>query len=408
MSEWQRFRLGDAIGIKHGYAFKGEYFSDGGYGPLLLTPGNFMLGGGFKSGKPKHYLGPVPPEFELGSGDLVVTMTDLSKSGDTLGYPAIIPPGQRYLHNQRIGLVTVKAPDRVDSLYLYYVLRTDSYRRHVLAGATGSTVRHTSPSRISDYEFAAPTLFEQQVIAAALASFDDKITSNARTMRTSDRLARAIFEAMFEQKGSTKLAMLGELADVIDCLHSRKPQFVEGGCRYLVLEDIRDDSRLSSLPNFTISSEDYINWTRRIEAHEGDCLLTNVGRVGAVGQIPLGVTAAIGRNMTAIRGRMECPPAYLVEALRSATVRREIDVKTDHGTVLSALNVRSIPNLLVPASTVQDRRAFQEKADGLHKLQDQLLLENARLAIMRDTLLPKLVSGEIRVRDAERVVEGAT
>lgn len=241
-----------------------------------------------------------------------------------------------------------------------------------------------------------------------LGALDDKIESNVSVIQTANKLAEAIFEAMFEQGESTESARLGDLADVIDCLHAPKPQFVEGGRRYLVLADIRDDSRLAPLANFTISNQDYMIWSRRIEAREGDCLLTNVGRVGAVGQLPRGVTAAIGRNMTAIRGRTDCPPAYLVEALRSATVRREIDVKTDHGTVMSSLNVRSIPNLVVPASNIQDRRAFENRVGKLHELQDLLLQQNAHLAVVRDTLLPKLLSGEIRLQGAKRIVERAT
>src|SRR5712691_7029781 len=91
MSEWKQIRLGDIVDISHGYAFKGEYFAADGPGPVLLTPGNFAIGGGFRAAKPKYYCGPIPREFQLNAGDLVVTMTDLSKSGDTLGYPAIIP-----------------------------------------------------------------------------------------------------------------------------------------------------------------------------------------------------------------------------------------------------------------------------------------------------------------------------
>jgi len=253
-----------------------------------------------------------------------------------------------------------------------------------------------------------PDIDVQNSVVRLLGALDGKIKSNVLAIRAANELAGAIFEAIFEQQEPVVLAPLGDLADVVDCLHSQKPQFVEAGRRYLVLADIRDDSRLAPLPNYTISDEDYIHWTRRIEACEGDCLLTNVGRVGAVGQIPRGATAAIGRNMTAIRGRRACPPAYLVEALRAATVRREIDVKTDHGTVMSALNVRAIPTLQVPAGNVQDRQNFQERVSGLHELQDQLLQENADLAITRDTLLPKLMSGEIRVREAERIVEDAT
>ena len=48
---WQEFRVGDLIDIKHGFAFKGEFFSDDPDNDILLTPGNFKVGGGFKDSK---------------------------------------------------------------------------------------------------------------------------------------------------------------------------------------------------------------------------------------------------------------------------------------------------------------------------------------------------------------------
>ena len=98
--------LGSYIRVKHGFAFKGEYFIEDETPDVLVTPGNFAIGGGFRADKPKYYAGPVPNDYILQEGDLVVTMTDLSKAGDTLGYPALVPRmlGRRYLHNQRIGL----------------------------------------------------------------------------------------------------------------------------------------------------------------------------------------------------------------------------------------------------------------------------------------------------------------
>lgn len=92
--------LGKHISIKHGYAFDGDFFVEEDNGVVLLTPGNFAIGGGFQEGK-KYYNGSYPSEYVLSPGDLVVTMTDLSKTIDTLGYAALVPnDGRVYLHNQ--------------------------------------------------------------------------------------------------------------------------------------------------------------------------------------------------------------------------------------------------------------------------------------------------------------------
>ena len=171
-----RYRLGDVAEIKHGYAFKGEYFCDEPTDYLLLTPGNFAIGGGFQE-KPKYYNGSIPENYVLAKDDLIVTMTDLSKQGDTLGYSALVPASDRYLHNQRIGLVSMKN-ENVLKNFVYWLMRTLDYQRFIVNHASGSTVKHTSPKTILSYGFDAPSITEQQTIVATLTALDDKISNN--------------------------------------------------------------------------------------------------------------------------------------------------------------------------------------------------------------------------------------
>lgn len=194
MSEWTCRKLGELITVKHGFAFKGEYFGDDPAGPILVTPGNFAIGGGFRKAKVKSYSGPIPEGFVLSAGDLVVTMTDLSKAADALGYPALIPEGLTYLHNQRIGKIEILDATQLDKGFLQYALRVDAYRRHVVNGATGTTVKHTSPTRICEYVISLPSLPEQRAIASLLGALDDKIAINERIVRTCRELAGALFQ----------------------------------------------------------------------------------------------------------------------------------------------------------------------------------------------------------------------
>jgi type I restriction enzyme S subunit len=150
--------LSDYIKIKHGFAFKGEDFSATPTPNVLVTPGNFSIGGGFKADKFKYYKGRVPEDYVLKENDLVVTMTDLSVDADTLGYSALIPNDakKRFLHNQRIGLVQERKKG-IDFGYLYYLMRTRPYQKYVVSTASGSTVKHTSPDRIAGYEYEFPS-----------------------------------------------------------------------------------------------------------------------------------------------------------------------------------------------------------------------------------------------------------
>lgn len=170
--------LGDFISIKHGYAFKGDFISTKDNGIVLVTPGNFAIGGGFKESKCKYFTNDYPQEFVLKPNDLIVTMTDLSKDGDTLGYSALIPDTSRiYLHNQRIGLVQIKSKQVLKD-YLYWFMRTRKYQKQIVATASGSTVKHTSPSRICEIELDLPSLEKQKRITSVLNNIEKKININ--------------------------------------------------------------------------------------------------------------------------------------------------------------------------------------------------------------------------------------
>jgi len=117
---WRVGKLGDFCNIKHGYAFSGEFITTEETNQILLTPGNFRIGGGFNSSKYKYYSDyDYDEEYILTPGDLIVTMTDLSKEGDTLGYPAFVPKYSKniFLHNQRLGKVV---DSRIDLFFLFF------------------------------------------------------------------------------------------------------------------------------------------------------------------------------------------------------------------------------------------------------------------------------------------------
>lgn len=218
MEGWKYIKLGDIIHIKHGYGFKGEYFVEEPNHNFLLTPGNFAIGGGYKSDKMKYYEGPINEEFVLSRGDVIVTMTDLSKQADTLGYSAKIPndPDNTYLHNQRLGLVSLKTND-FDIDYIYWLLRTQYYQKYIAGSSSGATVKHTSPKKIYSTKLLVPESKEtQRKIASILSAYDDLIENNLKRIKLLEEKAQLTYKEWFSVKGipdGWKEYKLGELID---------------------------------------------------------------------------------------------------------------------------------------------------------------------------------------------------
>ena len=193
----KNYCLGDLISIKHGFAFDGDHIIQNDNGIVLVTPGNFQIGGGFQEEKCKFFSGNIPTDYILKPDSFIVTMTDLSKTIDTLGYSALIPHSNRiYLHNQRIGLVTLKN-DECDRGYLYWLMRTHSYQRSIANSSTGSTVHHTSPSKIYDFRFKAPCFEKQREIAHILFSYEYLIENNQKQIKLLEEAAQRLYKEWF-------------------------------------------------------------------------------------------------------------------------------------------------------------------------------------------------------------------
>jgi len=197
MSGWKEKTLANLIKIKHGWAFKGESITEDPNNNIVLTPGNFNIKGGFKNNKFKYYTGNFPDDYILKEGDVVVTMTDLSKEGDTLGYSAKLPKNKRsFLHNQRIGLVELISND-ANLDFIYWLMRTRNYQKTIVNSATGTTVRHTSPTKIQEYNFYLPSKKEQIAISHILTILDSKIDLLRRQNQTLENIAQALFKRWF-------------------------------------------------------------------------------------------------------------------------------------------------------------------------------------------------------------------
>ena len=422
--------LGSYIRVKHGCAFKGEYFTEAETPDVLVTPGNFAIGGGFLADKPKYYAGPVPDDYILQEGDLVVTMTDLSKAGDTLGYPALVPRmlGRRYLHNQRIGLVEIKEGAEADKRFLFYRLRASDYRHHILATASGSTVRHTSPGRIREFETTLPAITEQCAIAGVLGALDDKIEQNRRTARTLERLARAIFRAWFvdfepvkaKAAGATSFPSMPE--PVFDALPTRfvdseigpvpegwevKPiatiaTFLNG----LALQKYPprgdgEDLRVIKIAELRKGSAEGAAWANGDVAEQyvigdGDLLFSWSGTLEA--EFWFGGKGALNQHLFKVTS------SHFPSWFCFLWIRQHLPwfraIASSKATTMGHIKRGHLQETLVVVPPNEVFHEANEVIGPIYDLFGQLMIESRKLAAMRNVLLPKLLSGEVRVRVA--------
>jgi type I restriction enzyme S subunit len=180
--KWECVPLSRFISVKHGWAFKGDFFSeDSSNGPQLLIPGNFTEFGwfDFSPEKNKYYTGNFPDEYRLARGDLLLLMTDLTPSAKLLGAPGIFETNATLLHNQRLGKVVLNQfiGDSLELFkeYLHFFFLSEVFRRQVRAQSAGSTVSHSSPTQICRIAIPCPGSNEIESVVATLRAVRDAL-----------------------------------------------------------------------------------------------------------------------------------------------------------------------------------------------------------------------------------------
>lgn len=312
-----KYKLGDLCKIKHGYAFKGKYIVQEKTDYILVTPGNFKIGGGFKGDKFKFYNNPddIPTDYILKPNSLVVTMTDLSVKSDTLGYSALIPNDNKiYLHNQRIGLVHDINESLILKDYLYWFMRTFKYQKSVVATQSGTAIHHTSPERILNIEIELPTLEEQKRIVSFLNSIEKKIELNLKIIDNLEEQLRKIFEnEYFNLIDYNNIEQYEDynLYDEFDVIDNRgkTPPLVDNS-EYPII-DVRVLSGSNRMINYSdcmkfVSEDTYNTFFRNGHPKLNDVLISTVGSLAEM-KLFLEDKGTIAQNVIALRHKHNYP-----------------------------------------------------------------------------------------------------
>lgn len=424
---WPRVRLGDLLQIKHGFAFKGDHFSDGA-GDIVLTPGNFESGGGLKlrPGKDRSYTGAYPSDFKLKTGDLLIVMTDLTQEAAILGAPAFVPSTLTCLHNQRLGKVVDIDERRADRRFLFHLFNTVDYRAHVKATATGSTVRHTSPSRIYEHHANIPPLGVQIRIAEILGAYDDLIEVNRLRVGGLERMARDLFDEWFVRlrfpghenvplnatpggflpEGWRRTAIGETFDNLYDGPHATPPTSDAGGV-FLGIGNITATGQLDLTSVRRIAEADLGRWTKRVTPAGGDIVFTYEATLNRYAIIPEGFRGCLGRRLALIRTSQPGMNYYLFQYFFSNDWRSTIAKNTLSGATVDRVPLTRFPDFPITLPPLHLVERFGRIVQPVFALKERLDVANRNLAASRDHLLTRLMSGQLSVSAAEQELEAA-
>ena len=432
-SDWTPVRLGELVAIKHGWPFKSECFSQELTGrPIIVSIGNFRYTGGFRFNETptKEYRGEYPKEYELASGDILLVMTCQTAGGEILGIPAKVPGDDRvYLHNQRLGRVVIRDPERAVPDYLYWLFLGRDFNRELVTSASGTKILHTAPSRIEAFSFKLPPGSEQRAIAHILGTLEDKIELNRRMTETAEAMAWALFKSFFVDFAPVRakaeghdpglpqpladlfpgrlvdselgeipegwgVKSLDEIAHFLNGLALQKYPPTNGQTLPVVkIAQLRagntggaDRARADLEPDYVVEDGNILfSWSGSLE-----CVLWAGGR-GALNQHLFKVTSAHY-------------PRWLCYLGVHAHLEDFRHIAAGKATTMGHIQRHHLTDakLALPPGPLLD--AIDQVVSPLVESIWRRKVESQTLTAVRDTLLDKLISGELRLKDPGKII----
>ena len=318
----------------------------------------------------------------------------LFSSRAPIGYVAIA--AKEMCTNQ--GFKSVIPNSDTDYMFLYYLLKFN--KGNIENMGSGTTFKEVSGNTMKSIKVYIPVdIEEQRKIASILSALDDKIELNNRINENLESQAQAIFKSWFgadiENLNPSKCKSLGELVTSVDN-RAKTPPLSNEKTEYPII-DVRALSGSGRIINFSnctkyVEEETYNNWFRNGHPKDYDILISTVGSLAEM-KIYLGNIGCIAQNVVGFRSK-GLSPIYLYQYLNY--IRKEL-VSYNIGSVQPSIKVTHIIKhpIFIPENDKIEKFDMLIK-DYTLKIYNNCC-ENKRLVELRDTLLPKLMNGEIDV-----------
>lgn len=295
----------------------------------------------------------------------------------------------------------VRPKGGVDAGFLFYVLASSEFVRFATQGSQGTRMPRAKWEQASRFSVRLPPVSEQRAIAQILGALDDKVELNHRMGKTLDGAIRTLFKSWFVNSRSTRTRSLAEYASVNPEAWSATNR--PSGVAYIDLSNTKW-GRIEKVEMY--DWHDAPDRARRV-LRPGDTIVGTVrpgnGSFALIGKE--GLTASTGFAVLRPKEHFDAQFVWC-----AATSRDNIErlAHLADGGAYPAVSSGAIATTSVPSADAATRREF---ADATAPLVADYLAghdQSRTLAEVRDSLLPKLISGEIRIRDAEKLIEAAT
>lgn len=279
--------------------------------------------------------------------------------------------------------------------FLYYICKNPVFKKDVRDNyGSGSAIPRIVLKDFKRMPISYPDLDEQRRIVASLVAIDDRILLNTTINENLEQQAQAIFSNLFPKCMSNGIAM-SNIIDVRDGTHD-SPKAKKEGYSLITSKHLQAYSVNKKEANL-ISYEDFNKINERSKVEYGDILISMIGTVGIISFISdKSIDFAI-KNVGLFRTSQSAKLRfYVLNYLKTNEVANYIEQHLA-GSTQKYISLTELRNLPIRIPSDEDLQEYNELISPIYGQIITLSKENQWLTELRDTLLPKLMNGEIDV-----------
>lgn len=403
--EWKEVRLGDIVSIKSGLAYKGAFIGKG---------ENILLGMGCVSFKDKFLFSGARPyeadcddKYCVEPGDIVLATRQQSDDLPILAMPAIIPSS---LKAKKIiygtNLYKVENHSEVTNDFLFWQLKTPDYIDYISSVKTGSVVRMVTKKNVEDYVFRCPPKEVRDRISKLLWGLDRKIELNNKINADLEEMAQAIFKNWFvdfepfkdgkfvdSELGMIpegwKVGRLTEIASYMNGLAMQKfpPENNEDSLPVLKIKELGQGFCGTDSDRCSCNIKD------ECKIHNGDVIFSWSGTL----LVDVWCGGDCGLNQHLFKVTSKDYPKWFYYYWTKHHLQEFIHIAKDKAVTMGHIKRGHLEEALVAIPDNDSMEKAHELFEPILSKMISLRLENSRLSTLRDTLLPRLMSGELEV-----------
>jgi type I restriction enzyme S subunit len=423
-----RTTVGDYVTLVRGTTYKGQLVGES--GPALLGLGSIEPGGGFRIGSYKTYGGDCPAELMLFPGDIYASLKGATKDGKMIGSVARVPPS---VPTGRLTQDTVKLvlrnPNPEDASYLHWILRTPQYREYCAGHAMGSAVVALSRHDFLAYPVPSPTT-QRRTAVVLLDAIEERVEVNRQMNETLEAMARALFKSWFVDFDPVRAKSEGRdpglpqpLADLFpDSFEDSELGEIPKGWEVRGLDKIARFLNGLALQKYPPKGGRSLPVIKIAQLRAGN----TAGADLASANLETDYVVEDGDVLFSWSGSLECVlwtggQGALNQHLFKATsdefpkwfyylwIHQHLadfrHIAAGKATTMGHIQRHHLSDAKVVVPAGDTMKAVN---DALSPLVDKFIatrIESRTLAALRDALLPQLISGMLRVKDAEQMAE---